>query len=110
VNVLAGLFLIAHGLVHVAIWVPEPQEGAPFNPRRSWLLGDAGGLTRTLALVACGLLVLAGVFLLNGASDLDAGLAIAGAAVSLVLVALTFHLWFVGAVAINIAIIVVALA
>ena len=26
-NVLAGLFLIAHGLVHVAIWVPEPQEG-----------------------------------------------------------------------------------
>ena len=108
-NVLAGLFLIAHGLVHVAIWVPEPQEGAPFNPRHSWLLGEAGGLTRTLALAACGLLVLAGVFLLNGASDLDAGLAVAGALVSLALVLLTFHPWLLGAVAINIAIVVAVL-
>ena len=108
-NVLAGLFLIAHGLVHVAIWVPEPQEGAPLNPRHSWLFGEAGGLTRTLALAACGLLVLAGVFLLNGASDLDAGLAVAGALVSLALVLLTFHPWLMGAVAINIAIVVVVL-
>ena len=60
-------------------------------------------------MTTCGLLVLAGVFLLNGAGELDAGLAVAGALVSLALVLLTFHPWLLGAVAINIAIVVVVL-
>jgi hypothetical protein len=110
VNVLVGLFLVAHGLVHLAIWIPEPSEGAPFDPRHSWLLGEAGPLTRALAALACGLLVLAGAFLLNGGDALDTGLAVAGAVVSLALVLLTFHPWLLGAIAIDIAIVVVALA
>jgi hypothetical protein len=108
-NVLGGLFLIAHGLVHLAIWMPEPRAGAPFDPRRSWLLGETSGLVRPLAVLACGLLVLAGAFLLNGGGDLDAGLAVAGALASLALVALTFHPWLLAAVAIDVAIVVVAL-
>ena len=40
-------FLIAHGLVHVAIWAPryDPQK-APFDASRSWLIGDQRGLGR----------------------------------------------------------------
>ena len=109
-NVLAGLFLVAHGLVHLAIWVPEPREGAPFDPRHSRLPGRAVALARPLAAVACSLFVLAGVFLLNGGDGLDAGLAIAGASVSLALILLTFHPWLLGAAAIDVAIVIVALA
>ena len=36
-------FLIAHGLVHVAMWVfvpkPAPGKEAPFDASHSWLLG-----------------------------------------------------------------------
>jgi hypothetical protein len=38
-SVLGGLFLIAHGLVHLAVWLPEPKD-APFDPGHSWLLGE----------------------------------------------------------------------
>jgi hypothetical protein len=35
-------FLIAHGLVHLAIWLmpKPPDQKAPFDPGHSWLLGD----------------------------------------------------------------------
>ncbi|MBD0283603.1 MAG: hypothetical protein ICV69_15635 [Thermoleophilaceae bacterium] len=45
-SVLAGLFLIAHGLVHLAVWFPEPKDDAPFDARNLWLLGEAVALTR----------------------------------------------------------------
>ncbi|MGZ5337117.1 MAG: hypothetical protein ACXWED_06500 [Solirubrobacterales bacterium] len=106
---LAGVLLIAHGLVHLAVWLPEPKEDAPFDPRRSWMTGVGEPLIRALAITACVLFVPAGVLVLAGAG-LGAALAIAGAAVSLVLVALTFDLWFVGAAAIDIAIIAIALS
>jgi hypothetical protein len=108
VNVLAGLFLIAHALVHLAVWLPSPGQDAPFDPRRSWLLGDAAGAARTLALAACSLLVGSGVLVLAGAQA-GAALAVVGAVVSLTLVLLTFHPWLLGAVAIDVAIVVLAL-
>jgi hypothetical protein len=108
VSVLGGLFLIAHGLVHIAIWIPEPKEDAPFDPHRSWLLGDVRQLTRALAVTACVVLVTAGVLVLTGAG-LGAGLAVTGAAVSLAVVLLSFHPWLLGAVAIDVAIAIVAL-
>jgi hypothetical protein len=43
-EVLAGLFLTAHGRVHLAVWFPEPKDDAPLDPYRSWLLGDAVSL------------------------------------------------------------------
>jgi hypothetical protein len=108
-SLLAGLFLVAHGLVHVAVWLAPQPPDAPFDSHHSWLLGDAAPQSRVLAAVACALLVLAGVLVLAGAGA-GGGVAVAGAAVSLVLVFLTFHPWFAAAVAINIAIIIVALA
>jgi len=109
VTVLAGLFLVAHGLVHIAVWLAPQPPDAPFDSHRSWLLGDVGGPSRGLAVTASVLLVASGILVLAGA-DAGAGVAVAGAAVSLALVVLTFHPWFIAAVAINLAIIVVALA
>ncbi|HSI79395.1 MAG TPA: hypothetical protein VK919_01975 [Solirubrobacterales bacterium] len=107
-SVLAGLFLIAHGLVHLAVWVaPQPPE-VPFDSRHSWLLGDAGAPSRVLAVAACALFILAGILVVAGAG-LGAGLAVAGAVASLALVSLTFNRWFVFAIAVNVAILVVAI-
>jgi hypothetical protein len=88
--------------------MPEPKDDAPFDPHRSWLLGEAGQLMRALAVAACVVLVVAGVLVIAGAG-LGAALAVAGAAVSLALVLLVFHPWLLGAVAIDVAIAVVAL-
>jgi hypothetical protein len=109
VSVLAGLFLVAHGLVHLAVWLPEPKEDAPFDPGHSWLLGAARGLTGALAIAACVLLAVAGVLVLAGAGA-GSALAVAGAAISLALVLLSFHPWLLGAVAIDVAIAIVAIA
>jgi hypothetical protein len=105
---LAGLFLIAHGLVHVAVWLTPPPPKAPFDSHRSWLLGDIGFVSSMLAALACALFVIAGVLVLAGAG-VGATLAVVGAAVSLVLVLLTFHPWFLFATVIDIAIIEIAL-
>lgn len=106
---LAGVFLIVHGVLHVAIWLPPAGRGAPFDPGHSWLLGDAPAVARPLALLACTVLALSGVLVLAG-SGAAAKAAIAGASVSLALVVLTFHPWLAGALAIDLAIAAVAIA
>lgn len=108
ISALAGLFLIAHGLVHVAVWVAEPKDDAPFDPRRSWLIGDARRPARRGAIGACVLLVVAGALTLAGAAV--PAVTVAGATVSLVLVLVTFNRWLLAAVAINVAIVAVTLA
>ena len=107
-SLLAGLFLVAHGLVHLAIWLPGPRADAPFDPHHSRLLGDVRGPARALAIAACALLATAGV-LVASAVDGGGGAAVVGAALSLVLVALTFQPWILGAVAIDVAIVAIAL-
>lgn len=107
-SVLGGLFLVAHGLVHLAIWLPAPKEDAPFDPGHSWLLGAVRRPAGGLAVAAGALFALAGVLVLAG-EDAGAALAVAGAVVSLALVLMTFHPWLMGAVVIDVAIAVVAL-
>jgi hypothetical protein len=107
-SVLGGLFLVAHGLLHLAIWLPEPKQDAPFDPGHSWLLGAVRRPARALAVAAGALFALAGVLVLAG-GDAGAALAVAAAVVSLALVLVTFHPWLIGAVAIDVAITVVAL-
>jgi hypothetical protein len=108
-NVLLGVLLIAHGLVHVAVWLAPQDDGAPFDPGHSWLIGDARSLARGLAGAGCATFVLAGLLF---AFDLSGGaqVAAAGAALSLALVVLTFNRWLSGAIAINVAIALLALA
>jgi hypothetical protein len=58
------VFLIAHGLVHVAIWAPKYDPAkAPFDAAHSWLIGDQRALAKVLAFAAAAILVLAGVAL-----------------------------------------------
>jgi sulfite exporter TauE/SafE len=56
-------FLIAHGLVHLAIWLmpKPPDDKAPFVASHSWLIGDRKVIAASLAVVAAALLVLAGM-------------------------------------------------
>ena len=87
----AGLFLIAHGLIHAGIWcTPFDPAKAPFDPRHSWLGarlnvgGAARGLSVGMALAATVLFLISGVGVLAGAAWAGGG-AMTGAAVSLLL-------------------------
>lgn len=104
---LAGLFLVAHGLVHLAIWLPRHQEGAPMDPGHSPFLGDVRAASVVLAVIAAVAFVVAGIGVLL-ATTWWAPVAIGAAAVSLALVALTFTPWWLFAVVIDVAVIVLA--
>jgi hypothetical protein len=107
VTTFAGIFLILHGFVHGAVWLSPRADDAPFDPCRSWLLGRIGPPARSLAAGSLVLFMLAGVFLLGGGES--AAAAAVGAAMSLVLVVLTFNRWLSAALAIDVAIAVLAL-
>ncbi len=110
-NWLAGLFLVAHGLIHAGIWcTPFDPAKAPFDPRHSWLaarLGLAGPARRLsvmLALAATVLFVISGLAVIADA-PWGGAVAILAAALSLVLTVLVFHRWLSLNLLINIAII-----
>src|SRR3712207_1451541 len=72
VRLLFGSFLIAHGLIHAAIWLPQAFDvrtaadpTAPFDPGHSWMLSGIGNdgvrwLSVGLAVVATLAYVMAG--------------------------------------------------
>ena len=106
-------FLIAHGLIHAAIWLPQAfgvraaaDPGAPFDPGYSWLItgASAGGarwLSIFLALVAAIGYVIAGTGLLAHQSWWTT-FAVAASAASLALFLLYFNVWLSAAVLIDI--------
>jgi hypothetical protein len=103
-TVVIGVFLIAHGLIHVALYAP-PTADAPFDPARSWLFGRRlRPLALTLAAVTTLIFAIAGIGLLAH-QDWWQAASVAGASASLVLLALFFHPWLSFGVAINVAII-----
>jgi hypothetical protein len=110
-NWLAGLFLVAHGLIHAGIWgTPFDPAKAPFDPRHSWLAARFG-LARParrfsvmLALAATVLFVISGVAVISDAQWAGA-VAVTAAGVSLALTILMFHRWLSLNLLINIAII-----
>jgi hypothetical protein len=101
-------FLIAHGGIHLAIWLSPIRADAPFDASRSWLVGGQRGLAVTLAVVAAALLVVGGVGLWVTGSWWRLS-AVAGLAVSLLLMILFFHPWFIPIQLINAALIVALL-
>jgi hypothetical protein len=106
---LTAAFLIVHGLLHLGVWVAPAAPGAPFDARHSWLLGDVSVPARTAAILACALLVVAGLVAAVGGSA-AAHLAAVGAGVSLVLALATYHPWLTAAVVIDAAILVAVIA
>ena len=99
-------FLIAHGLVHVALWAPKyDPETAPFDASHSWLIGDRRRLAQVLAFSAAAVLVLAGLALgVHGSWWRPT--AVVGLTVSTALLLLYFNSWYLFILAVNGALIV----
>lgn len=99
-------FLIAHGLVHVAIWAPrfDPKK-SPFDPSHSWLLGDRRTFAQVLAFATAAILVLAGIGLW-----IDTGwwrpVGVVGLGISTLLLLVYFNPWYLFILAVNVALIV----
>lgn len=100
-------FLIAHGLVHLAIWLtPKPNDQTmPFDPSHSWLVGDRRGLAVTVVVAAAVILVAAGLGLWVHA-DWWRGAAVIGLAMSFGLMVLYFTPWYLFIETVNAALIV----
>ncbi|HUF59852.1 MAG TPA: hypothetical protein VMR89_10300 [Actinomycetota bacterium] len=100
-------FLIAHGLVHLAIWLmPKPaDQNAPFDPDRSWLLGDQRTVAMLLAVTAAVLLVAGGLGLWGHAGWWRSVTAV-GLAASFSLMVVYFNPWYLFIEGVNAALIV----
>ncbi|MGE0229276.1 MAG: hypothetical protein AB7I38_09695 [Dehalococcoidia bacterium] len=102
----AGLFLVWHGLVHVIMW--GLYESASWNPRHSWLLGDARSIAIAVAVLAAALFALAGLALLTDTGSWPHA-AVAAAAVSIALMLLTFNVRWLWGIALDAAVVALAL-
>src|SRR6266508_4559042 len=104
-RVLLGVFFIAHGLVHVAIWAPKyDPEKAAFDASHSWLLGDQRPLARVLAFSAATILIVAGIVLLAQGGWWP--IVVVGLSVSTALLLLYFNPWYLSILAVNVALVV----
>jgi hypothetical protein len=99
-------FLVAHGLVHVAIWAPKyDPEKAAFDASHSWLIGDQRPLALVLAFAAAAILVVAGIALWAH-GEWWRPTAVVGLSVSTVLLLLYFTPWYLIILPVNVALIV----
>ncbi|WP_412538495.1 hypothetical protein R8Z50_21890 [Longispora sp. K20-0274] len=113
-RIAASIFLVLHGLVHVAIYPPPSSPNAPFDPHRSWLLSRFGvndPTARRIAVVTSVIVaaafVVAGGLLLAGAGWW-AAFADAAAAGSLLLLGAYYHPWLTFGLLLDVAVIVAA--
>jgi hypothetical protein len=101
-------FLIAHGLIHVPMWVlvpkPAPGKEVPFDASHSWLLGNQRVLAATFAAVTAVMLVVAG-FGLWAHADWWRPAAVIGLAASFLLMVVYFTPWFIFIEGVNAALI-----
>jgi hypothetical protein len=97
---LAGLFLIAHGLLHVGIWVPPTPKDVPFDAHHSPMFGDVRTLSTTLGVIAGAAFVVTGIAYLAG-QGWWAPLALGASGLSIILLIVTFTPWWLAGFAIN---------
>lgn len=100
---LVGYFLIAHGILHLLIWLPAKGEEAPFDAHDSPIRGDVRVAATILAVAAGGASVVGGTGVL-AQQPWAPGLVLIAAAVSAVLLLLTFTPWWLAALAIDLVI------
>jgi len=98
-------FLIAHGLVHLAIWAPKYDPEKAFDPSHSWLIGDQRPLAQVLAFAAGAILIVAGIALWAH-GEWWRPTAIVGLSVSTILLLLYFTPWYLFILPVNAALIV----
>ena len=101
-------FLIAHGGVHLAMWLSPTKPDAPFDAGHSWLMGDQRRLAVVLAILAASVLVVGGVGLWTGGSWWRL-VGVTGLAASFLLMFLFFHPWFIPIQVINAGLIIALL-
>jgi hypothetical protein len=108
-----GVLLVAHGLVHLLWFAPNDDPAWPFRLDRSWLLPDA--TRKPVAVVLVALVVVAFALLglavwgVPGLASIWPALAVVGALASLAALVLFFDRQLLWGVAIDVALIVVAL-
>jgi hypothetical protein len=104
IRILIGGFLIAHGLVHIAVWAmprtTKAQADAPFDPAHSWLIGTTRRLVAPFAVIVAVILVAGGIALFAQAGSWRP-ITVIGLAGSLFLDVLYFNPWFVFITAAN---------
>ncbi len=114
-RVLVACFLVAHGLVHLAIYgAPiDPAKPGPFDPRRSWATpyGVTAAAMRSgsvaLASAVAAAYGTAGLMVALGAGS-RAAVAGLAALLGLVLKGLWFHPWLSLGIALDLAVVVSA--
>jgi len=108
---LVGAVMVAHGWVHGVMWglsfSSEAIADLPMDPAHSWLLGDSRAFAVGLAMMTAAVLIVAGVARLASAGWWP-GVAIAGAALSVVTLSLYFTPWWLFGFALDGAIIFLA--
>lgn len=116
-DLIVPLFLVAHGLVHIAIYgsPQEPSRPAPFDPGRSWALEAQGmdaATTRSaslaLALATAAAFGAAGFMVMIGAGGATA--AFVAAVMGLTLKAFWFHPWLLLGIAIDLSVLAAVLS
>jgi hypothetical protein len=120
IDLLVGLFLIAHGLIHLMFFSPAPPEPDkratwPFDRSASWLMTRIGLPDPTIRAVGAVLSVITAVVFATaglGAAGLFGGwetLAQIAAISGLILLSLYWHLWLSLGIAINLVILILVL-
>ena len=105
---IGGIFLIAHGLLHIAVWVPPSPASVPFDTSRSPIFGNVRGIAISLSVLAALLFVATGIAVLTQSAWWPIA-AIAAAATSALLILLTFSPWLLAGLAIDVIVLVLAL-
>jgi uncharacterized membrane protein YphA (DoxX/SURF4 family) len=110
-RLLFGIFLILHGLIHSAIWLPSSTPKGPFNAGHSWLLNSIGlqpdiirTITVVVTIIAALALIIGGIGLLTHQTWFNIPILI-GSIVSLLLIIGYFNPWMSLAILLDLGII-----
>ena len=111
VRLLTAGFLIAHGLIHAAIYAPpKPQTEQPFDPAHSWALSAAHvgipsmrAISVNFSWAVAALFAASGIALLASA-EVWIPLALAGAGTGVILKGLYFNRWLSAGVLLDVAV------
>ena len=113
IRVVGGLFLIAHGLVHLLYLLPKQDDPSfPFTLKQSWLVPEAARRPSGLALVAATVVAFAllglAVWGVPGLSGAWPAIAIVSASLSLILLVAFWNSQFFVGIGIDVALIALA--
>ena len=112
-RIAGGILLIAHGLVHLLYLVGDAEDpDSPFTLTRSWLVPEAARRPVAVVLISVTILAFAllalAVWRVPGLSAAWPGLAIVASVASLVTVVAFWSIQFVAGLAIDVAVLLIA--